>query len=214
MFETAIALLRKLVRIFRVRFDKSPIESVDGLIEFIHTRSAYVAQTSLYGYLKTRMGRNYVSIFKDERFAPSLNTAKWKIYAACLSDLCVYAVARSGTRQPEHSSELALHCHRQCVQRTFDGPIAEAIAADAAAEFEARCGAVIWANAAIGAGAFSTSPAALADSSPVSDEFRELDREIVMNSVRFRWNDVRDQLAKRLDGDAVWEDWRLAAGRD
>ncbi len=214
MLKRALALLRKLVRMFRVRFDKSPIESVDGLIEFIHTRSAYVAQTSLYGYLKTRMGRNYVSIFKDERFAPSLNTAKWKIYAACLSDLCVYAVARSGTRQPGLSTDLALHCYRQCVQRTFDGPIAEAIASGAVAEFEARCGAVIWANAAIGAAAFSKSPAALADSSPVSDEFRKLDREIVMNSVRFRWNDVRGQLTKRLDGDAVWHNWRPEAGRD
>ena len=160
------------------------------------------------------MGRSYVSIFKDERFAPSLNTAKWKIYAACLSDLTVYAVARAGTERPERSSELALHCYRQCVQRTFQGPIAESIAPGALGAFETRCGIVIWANAAIGAGAFSTSPAALADSSPVSDEYKELDREIVMNSVRFRWNDVRDQLGKRLDGDAVWHNWRLrpAAG--
>ena len=158
MFEKALALLRTLVRIFQTRFDKSPITSVDGLIEFIHTRAAYVAQTALYGYLKTRMGRSYVSIFKDERFAPSLNTAKWKIYAACLSDLTVYAVAQSGRAQPDHSTELALHCYRQCVRKTFEGPIAESIEPDSLGEFEARCGAVIWANAAMGAGSVLDQP--------------------------------------------------------
>ncbi|MCY4326121.1 MAG: hypothetical protein OXC53_00830, partial [Rhodobacteraceae bacterium] len=76
-----------------------------------------------------------------------------------------------------------------------------------------RCRHVVWGNIGIGEGAFSRSPVALAECSPVSDEFKKLDREIVMNSVRFRWNDVREQLAKRLDGDSIWQAWRRQPGR-
>ncbi len=203
-----------LVRVFRIRFDKSEIDSVGSLVEFIHTRSAYVAQTSLYGYLKTRMGRDYVKIFKDEAFAPSLNTAKWQVYAACLSDLTVYAVSKSGRARPDQCAEFALHCHGRCVGETFSGAIAEEMKAETLRDFRSRCVRTVWPGAGIGAGAFSRSPEALADCSPVSDEFKRLDREIVMNSVRFRWNDVRDQLAKRLDGESVWRDWRARAAEN
>ncbi|MCY3880215.1 MAG: hypothetical protein OXF74_13680 [Rhodobacteraceae bacterium] len=209
MFDRLKTLFVVLMRIFRIRFDKSPINSVETLTEFLQTRSAYVAQTSLYGYLKTRMGRNYVSIFKDERFAPSLNRAKWIVYSACLSDLTVYAIARTAQSKPAGEAEkLAVHCHRSCVQQTFVGEVAEDLAPVSLDEFASRSERMLWANAGIAAQVFTKSPAALADSSPVSEEFKELDREIVMNSVRFRWNDVRDQLNRRLDGEAVWQDWQ------
>ena len=200
-----------LARIFRTRFDKSPIDKSERLVVFLHTRSAYVAQTSLYGYLKTRMGRDYVSIFKDERFAPSLNAAKWTMFAACLSDLTVYSIAlatRSGGLDRREVENLARHCHGECVRETFEGEIAEGLAESVIDDFNGRCTRVVWANVAIGENAFSVSPVTLAESSPVSDEFKRLDREIVMNSVRFRWNDIRDQLRRRLDGAALCSDWR------
>ena len=207
--------LSRLRRIFRIRFDKSSIGDTEQLIEFIHTRSAYLAQTSLYGYLKTRMGRNYVSIFKDERFAPSLNASKWRIYAACLSDLTVFSIALAVSHspmKPEEKIALAIYCHHECVRRTFEGEYATMMyAAEAVESFSRRAKATIWANAAIGEAAFSESPEALANSSPVSDTFKELDREIVTNSVRFRWNDVRGQLRRRLDGRALGESWLVHA---
>lgn len=205
-----LLFISNLRRVAGIRFDKSPIVSVEQLIEFMHTRSAYVAQTSLYGYLKTRMGRDYVSIFKDERFSPSLNAAKWQVFAACLSDLCVYSIAqiaKDGGLSRDSSVELARYCHRTCVSATFVGEFAPQFVPGALEEFEARSDAVVWPNAAIGIAAFSCSPKALADSSPVSEEFKRLDRTIVENSVRFRWNDVRDQLRRRLDGTRIAANW-------
>ena len=38
---------------------------------------------------------------------------------------------------------------------------------------------------------------------PVIDEYKALDREIVTNSIRFRWRDARDQLRRRLDAPAL-----------
>ncbi len=198
--------------VLRFRFDRGPIADIDRFVEFVSTRSAYVAQTSLFGYLKTRMGREYVKIFKDDEFLPSIEKAKWEIYAACLSDLAVHAVAIAGQGRPAGAvAGLARHCHERSVRATFAGEFAEAMIEDVIAEFVRRSERTIWANAAIGAGAFSLSPVALAESSPVSEEFRELDREIVTNSIRLRWNDVRGQLRKRLDGQSIWREWELSA---
>lgn len=199
-----------LSRVIRIRFDKSNLEEIPQLVEFVSTRSAYVAQTSLFGYLKTRMGREYVSIFKDDVFLPSIETAKWSVYAACLSDLTIYAVSLAAKQyglQRDKAESLAMHLHQACVDSTFEGKTAESIRQQSVDEFRDRSSATIWANAAIGESAFSLSPAALADASPVSDEFKELDREIVMNSIRLRWNDVRSQLRKRLDGPAICSAW-------
>ena len=70
------AISTQFGRIFEIRFDKSRIDTIAEFIKFIHTRSAYVAQTSLYGYLKTRMGTRFRIIFEDDAFQEPLNTAK------------------------------------------------------------------------------------------------------------------------------------------
>ncbi len=202
--------LSKFIRTLRLRFDKSPIDKLELLIEFIHTRAAYVAQTSLYGYLKTRMGRQYVKIFKDDRFSPSLTVSKWAVYTACLSDLATYAVATiSGqvSMSRMQAQELGQYCLTSCVEATYKGQYAESIMAAALQSLLDRNQQTIWANAAIGDVAFTRSPETLADSSPVSAEFQELDRHIVMNSVRFRWINVREEYQRRIDSQAVWQDW-------
>ena len=47
--------------------------------------------------------------------------------------------------------------------------------------------------------AFTESPAGLVRWAPVMDELKELDEEIVRNSIRFRWQEVRRELARHLD---------------
>ena len=42
----------------------------------------------------------------------------------------------------------------------------------------------------------------------IADELKEQDGEIVTNSIRFRWRDVREQLRKRIDRDAICAEWR------
>ena len=53
-------------------------------------RAAHVTQTTLYGYLKTRIGTRYVAMLEDEKFAESINIAKWNIYVVAISDLTFY----------------------------------------------------------------------------------------------------------------------------
>ena len=60
------------------------IKSKEDLKNFIQERSAHVTQTTLYGYIKTRIGSRYAMMFEDEIFSNSINIAKWNIYSVAL----------------------------------------------------------------------------------------------------------------------------------
>ena len=78
-------------------------------------------------------------------------------------------------------------------------------------DFASRSGLTDWDAAGVGETAFSKSPNALVEFAPVVDEYKEADREIVMNSIRFRWRDVREQLRKKIDPEAIVQDWTAEA---
>ena len=69
----------------------SKINSEKDLRNFIQERSAHVTQTTLYGYLKTRMGHKFTIMVEDEIFSKSINIAKWNIYMVALAD-CTFFV--------------------------------------------------------------------------------------------------------------------------
>ena len=51
------------------------------------------------------------------------------------------------------------------------------------------------------------SPRALLRWAPIEDKLKKFDGEIVENSVKFSWRDIREQFQKRIDGAAVCADW-------
>lgn len=193
------------------RFDSGPISSVNELAGFVETRSAYVAQTSLYGYLKTRMGTRYTELFQDDVFVVSINKAKWEVYGACLSDLTVFSVGfcgGDGRLSDEQCASLAQQMFLDVVGRAFKGEDARGPAQAVRSAFQQRLTMVDWSAAGGGENAFDQSPVELVRAAPVTEQFKTEDREIIMNSIRFRWRDVREQLRKRAAVDAVAEDWK------
>jgi hypothetical protein len=208
----AISTFRDYVAwIIKVRTDRGPIDSLERLVEFNHMRAAYVAQTSLYGYLKTRMGSKYVELFQEDTFAASIDRAKWAVFASCLADLTVCSCARvrrDGGLDGDATAGLAIHCFSGAVDRTFESGVKQSVGLSAIEAFQPRAHLADWHKAAEGDNAFARSPADLIANAPVIDEFKTLDSEIVMNSMRFRWRDVRQQLHRRLDAAGVAQDWK------
>ena len=76
--------------LFKALLPKKKIKSFDELEEFIQTKSAWVSQVTLYGYLKTRMGTRYVLHFENDEFMKSVNLAKWNMYSIALQDLTFF----------------------------------------------------------------------------------------------------------------------------
>ena len=198
-------------RIFALRFDRSKFATVDALVEFVRTRSSYIAQTSLHGYLKTRMGTSFRQWFEDEAFSDSIRIASVKLFLSCLGDLTVFAVATAAKQASLGDADLealARHCFRKAAVSGLAGHPEKDALNDVFEAFDQRIRLEDWQGAAEGRRAFGRSEEDLVRVAPVIDEYRELDREIVTNSIRFRWRDAREQARKRIDGNALGLDWR------
>jgi hypothetical protein len=177
-----------------------------GLRRFLETRASYVAQTSLYGYLRTRAGMIYPQLFDNDEFVQSINIAKWQIWLACLSDLSIYAGGLLARGSPASAPKVGTLL-QELVTAILDDT---GIPADAGGEFaayaqrvRARLAGCEWDRITDDETPFSESPTALIRWAPVVENLKELDEEIVRNSVRFRWQEIRRDLRRHLDAEAV-----------
>lgn len=193
------------------RHRPEPVIDPSGLRRFLETRASYVAQISLYGYLRTRAGTRYPELFDDDAFVVSINIAKWQIWLACLSDLTIYAGGLLVRHSPQSTPEIA-RLMREVVEaileETGNPDDADDTFPEHAQQVRARVAACDWTRVTDDETPFSESPRALVRWAPVVDAFKRLDEEIVRNSVRFRWQQVRRDLRRDLDPDRVLENFR------
>ena len=82
-----------LFSLFKGILPKKKIKNIDDLKSFIQKKSAWVSQVTLYGYLKTRMGLKYVTMFDDE-VSLGMDTLK-KVYTQLISALNDVRVQKS-----------------------------------------------------------------------------------------------------------------------
>ena len=207
---TAGGFWRKVAALFGLGGETGPVDSAAALETFVATRSAFVAQKTLYGYVKTRMGTRYVAMFEDKAMIASLNIAKMHVFAACLSDLSIYAVATAayGYAIPNDlSAALARRCYAAGLRGNSADAPAEFSTQECAAEFDRRLSETDWQHGARQPDNFTESPAALVRWAPIADKLKKFDSEVIENSVKFSWRDVREQFNKRLDAAAVAADW-------
>lgn len=188
------------------RRDAGPIDTAERVFHFASTRSALLTQKKLYGYLKERIGIRYPEEFARPDFARSMRIATIHVYAASLSDLTVFCVANAMKAAGEADR---LQSARDCFRRGIDENAAAEFSAEKPAwieAFEARIGRTLWPATGEGAWHFTESPKALVKWAPIADELKRLDREIVENSMRYAWIEVRNDFMARLDADAVMRD--------
>ena len=188
-----------------------PIGSVEALAQFVGQRAALVAQSTLYGYLKTRMGTKFPVYFADDRFAGEIKQAAVRQFVSCAADLSIHAaalVAADGGLDRRTAADLAQSCFAGALAQGLADVDPAMVSAGEPVAFAERAERTAWASAAQGEAAFSGSIEGLIRNAPVIDEFKRADSAIVRNSIRFRWRDVRQELRKRLDGVAVREEMR------
>lgn len=198
-------LLREYLGIDRWR-RQPPVDSREALKEFLDTRASYVAQFSLYGYLRTRAGMRYPELFDDDPFVKSINIAKWQMWLACLSDLAVYSgglLMQHPRATPEKVSALIAQLVNQILDDKGVPPDAGPDFVASTGRLRARLSGCNWRDITDDEGPFTQSPAALVRWAPIVEDLKQLDEEIVTNSVRFRWQKIRSDLRRLLDRDAV-----------
>ncbi len=211
--DSLIQTFRAVVSALTFRRDVSPIACSADVERFVATRAAFIAQRSLFGYLKTRIGTRYPRVFDDPIYVRSMNIAKFHVFDACLSDLAIYAAA-TALEEPSIPDEdrhaLALRCYHRGIEDNLGEAPPEYSAEVSRQDFVARLNRTDWAGRALHRDNFSESPTALIRWAPIADRLKREDSEIVRNSIKFAWRDVREQFRKRLVPESVLDD---CAGR-
>ena len=181
------------------------ISDINSLSDFINTRSSHVAQISLYGYLKTRAGTRFPTLFENPDILKSINMAKWHIWIACVSDLSIF-IGHLGRLAGQTPLEISV------VMTTTFNRIIDNIGypEEAGDDFQSsldKAGQRIknhsFSDSPSDDDIFSQSPEALYYWAPIADELKERDETIVRNSVRFRWIEVRRSCRELIDIDTL-----------
>jgi|TARA_B100001057_G_C22715391_1_gene897507 hypothetical protein len=167
------------------------INTLEELKAFIQERSAHVTQTTLYGYIKTRIGSRYAMMFEDKVFSQSINIAKWNIYMSALSDCTLYTfsflIAEKNLRENE-AKKTYLSILNSERQNGLDNKLLE----DSILNFNRRLENIDWYNY-YKTKPFLESSLSLYKWSPIADELKQLDKEIVLNSIKLKWNIVENE---------------------
>lgn len=185
---------------------EAAVDDADALAEFISTRASHVAQASLYGYLRTRAGTRFPQMFENPDLLTSINIAKWHVWLACVSDLCVYS-GQYLVQSDEFDAERVAAVLPETLRRVLDeaGEPDEAGPDFAAARDKVtqRIDACDWSLERGDDAVFSASPEALFYWSPIAEELKQNDEPIVKNSVRYRWIEVRRSVRRLYDPAAL-----------
>ena len=170
------------------KFDS--IQTKDDLQSFVHERSAHVTQTTLYGYLKTRIGTRFRLMIEDEKYSESVNIAKWNIYISALSDLTLYVFSYLIDQKNLKQND-AKEVFINIINKELKNGLDEKLYDKAIKEFTLRLHTIDW-NKFYLEKPFKDSGLALYNWSPIADDLKVLDKEIVLNSIMLKWNLVEN----------------------
>ena len=187
-----------LFGLFKAFIPKKKLKDLNNLEEFIQTKSAWVAQVTLYNYLKTRMGTRYVLHFENDEFMNSVNLAKWNIYAVSLQDLTFYVFSYLKIKFNYQDLEKANQIFNNILDDEISNGMPENIMEEAKKNFDERLKKINWDNQ-INDYPFNTSALSLYQWAPIADELKTLDRKIVLNSMILKWDIIKKEFDERIE---------------
>ena len=170
------------------------IKSKNDLQKFIQQRSAHVTQTTLYGYLKTRIGVKYTAMVDDEVFSKSINIAKWNIYVTAIADLTFYTFSYLISEKNLKENDCK-EIYLDIIEKEKANGLSDEIYLKAEKEFLNRYEKIDFQKYYLN-NPFKESCMELYNWAPIADELKILDKEIVLNSMRLKWNLKIDEFKK------------------
>ena len=186
-----------LFSLFKAFIPKTKISNLDELEDFIQSKSAWVTQVTLYGYLKTRMGTRYVLHFENDKFMASVNLAKWNMYAVALQDLTFFTFSYLKTNLNYQDVDKAKEIFLKILDDETTNKMPLDIIEEAKKNFNERLQSINW-NTYYNDLPFNPSALSLYKWAPIAEELKELDRKIVLNSVILKWDIVKKEFNERI----------------
>jgi len=187
-----------LFSLFKAFIPQKKIKNFDELEEFIQTKSAWVSQVTLYGYLKTRMGTRYVLHFENDKFMKSVNLAKWNIYAVALQDLTFFIFSYLKINFSLNEIDKAKEIFFKILDDETSNKMPIEIIDEAKKSFIERLDVINWEKY-FNDIPFNKSALSLYKWAPIAEELKLLDRKIVLNSVILKWDVVKKEFRERIE---------------
>ena len=187
-----------LFSLFKAFVPKKKIKDLDDLENFIQTKSAWVAQVTLYGYLKTRMGTRYVLHFENDVFMSSVNLAKWNIYSVALQDLTFYIFSYLNNNLNYNDLNKAKEIFSKILDDEISNKMPLDIVKKAKEDFDNRLKNINW-EIYFKDLPFNLSALSLYKWAPIAEDLKTLDRKIVLNSAILKWNVVEKEFKERIN---------------
>ena len=186
-----------LFALFKAFIPKNKLRNLDELENFIQSKSAWVSQVTLYGYLKTRMGTRYVLHFENDKFMESVNLAKWNIYAVALQDLTLFSFSYLKNVLNYQDISKAKEIFLKILDDEITNKMPLDIIEDAKKNFDERLQNINWDNYHNDL-PFNQSALSLYKWAPIAEELKTLDRKIVLNSVILKWDVIKKEFIERI----------------
>ncbi len=172
----------------------SKINSQDDLTIFIKEKSAFVTQSTLYGYLKTRMGLKQNMMFTDDIFVESVNKAKWNIFSEAVTDLTFYSVSFLNKKYNINNLDPYV-MYETILEKEIITGLPKDLCEKYKSKFKEKINSFNIKEYS-DKNPFTNSCNALFHWAPIADELKELDKEIVINSIKNKWMLVVADLEK------------------
>ena len=182
---------------------KAQVRTLPELAAAIGEGAAFLAQGSSYSYIRARSGTMAPRLMQDAGFSAGMERCKWEGFAAMAGDLILIV-------------ETELRPHGHCAPAIWGRLYREVMAAQEMPTHRTKSG---WSDR---IGAFDLRLAAhcalpargieelcehsagvLLEFAPVDETIRNLDREMVVNNVKFRFIEFIDALRRRADWPAL-----------
>ena len=186
-----------LFALFKAFIPKKKLGSLDELENFIQSKSAWVTQVTLYGYLKTRMGTRYVLHFENDKFMGSVNLAKWNVYAVALQDLTFFSFSYLKNVFNYQDLGKAEEIFFKILDDETNNKMPLKIIEEAKKNFNDRLQNINW-DTYYNDLPFNQSALSLYKWAPIAEELKTLDRKIVLNSVILKWDVIKKEFIERI----------------
>ena len=186
-----------LFSLFKAFVPKKKITNLNEAEAFIQSKSAWVTQVTLYGYLKTRMGTRYVLHFENDKFMSSVNLAKWNIYSVALQDLTFFIFSYLKVNLNYHEVDKAKKIFFKILDDEISNKMPQDVIEESKKNFSERLQNINW-DVYYKDLPFNQSALSLYKWAPIADELKTLDRKIVLNSVILKWEVVEKEFKERI----------------
>ena len=187
-----------LFALFKAFIPQKKITNFDELERFIQSKSAWVSQVTLYGYLKTRMGTRYVLHFENDKFMDSVNLAKWNIYSVAIQDLTLFTFSYLKSNFNYQNTDKAKDIFLKILDDETSNKMPLDIIDEAKFNFDQRLQNINW-DTYYKDLPFNPSALSLYKWAPIADELKKLDKKIVLNSIHLKWENIKKEFSNLIN---------------